>query len=142
MYKHRSDTKLYSGPVWDFDLACNDDLRIGDATRKLMRDNAYYHEIWADRLMEDPALRKAVRASWNEVKNQINNLPDWVSKLEKQLALSQQRNLKRWPELLKNKIHLNPIIPSSYEEEIDHLKEYLQTRIPWLDGEFNGPRFD
>lgn len=142
MFKHRNNPLLYSGPVWDFDLACNDDLRIGDATQKLMRDYAYNRDIWADRLMEDPTLRKAVSARWNVIKSQINTLPDLVSKLEKQLALSQQRNLKRWPELLKNKIHLNPFIPSSYEDEIEHLKTYLQSRLPWLDAQFNGSRFD
>lgn len=141
MYKDRDDGRLYSGPIWDFDLACNDDERIGDATLKLMRDHAYYHEIWGDRLMEDPALRKAVTKRWNAIKDQINTLPELVNKLQKQLALSGQRNVIRWPELLKDKIHLNPYIPSSYEDEVDHLKTYLQTRLPWLNETFNGSRF-
>lgn len=141
MYKNRNDDKLYWGPVWDFDLACNDDVRIGDATFKLMRDEAYYREIWANRLMEDPVLRKAVRDRWNEIKDQIYALPGQVEKLRKQLAMSGRYNLTRWPELLKQPIHLNPYVPSSYEDEVEHLKAYLQSRIPWLDGQFNGSGF-
>src|SRR5690606_21760635 len=53
MYKKSSiDPKLYTGPVWDFDLAVNNDKRLGDASQKLMLEHALFIRQWIDRLRQ------------------------------------------------------------------------------------------
>ncbi|MEJ7588560.1 MAG: CotH kinase family protein [Ferruginibacter sp.] len=68
MYKARSNDTIYTGPVWDMDIAANNDNRLGDVVNKLMLDAAHEPRQWINRLMEDKAFRNRIRARWNEIK--------------------------------------------------------------------------
>ena len=141
MYKDYGNDKMYSGPVWDFDIAANNDDRIGDAVNRLMIDAAHEPKMWINRLMEDPAFRKAVRERWNIVKANITSIPAFVDVLAFQLQYSQTKNFQRW-NILNQKVYRNFEVAGSYKGETDYLKNYLTNRITWLDDVFNGPRFD
>lgn len=141
MYKDYNNDKLYSGPVWDFDIAANNDDRIGDAVNSLMFDVAHEPRLWINRLMEDPAFRKAVRERWNTLKANINTVPAFADALALQLQYSQAKNFQRW-NILQEKVYRNFQVAGSYKGETDYLKNYLTNRIAWLDATFNGSRFD
>ena len=142
MYKDRDNDKIYTGPVWDLDIAANNDERLGDAVNKLMTDVAHEPKLWINRLMEDKTFRNAVRDRWNAVKNsQVNSIPLFVDQLAAQLAFSQKKNFQKW-NILNEKVYLNLQVAGSYAGEITYLKNYLTNRIAWLDVEFNSARFD
>lgn len=141
MYKDRDNDKIYTGPVWDLDIAANNDERIGDAVNKLMTDVAHEPKLWINRLMLDKTFRNAVRDRWNAIKAEMNSIPAFTDVLANQLAASQQKNFQRW-NILNEKVYLNLQVAGSYAGEVSYLKNYLTNRIAWLDTEFNGGRFD
>jgi hypothetical protein len=141
MYKDFNNDKLYTGPVWDLDIAANNDERIGDAVNKLMLDAAHEPKLWINRLMEDKNFRNAVRDRWNEIKTSISSIPSFVDEFAMRLTYSQKKNFQKW-NILNEKVYLNLQVAGSYEGEVNYLKNYLTNRIEWLDTEFNSSRFD
>jgi hypothetical protein len=71
IYKHRNDSLLYFGPVWDFDIAFNNDLRLGDATRKLMATDAHDPRQWIQQFMLDPGFKADIKTRWNAKKAEL-----------------------------------------------------------------------
>jgi hypothetical protein len=141
LYKKR-DGKLCAGPVWDFDLAGNNDRRLGDAVNKMMRDAAHEPKAWINRLMEDATFRLAIRQRWNSVKaDKIKTIPEYVTALSRKLMVTQQKNFQRW-DILSTLVHLNLQAAGTYQGEVDFLKGYLEQRIAWLDTQINSNRFD
>ncbi|MEO5888648.1 MAG: CotH kinase family protein [Ferruginibacter sp.] len=142
MYKNRNNDTIYTGPVWDFDVAANNDERLGDAVNKLMLDAAHEPKQWINRLMEDKAFRNKVQYRWNQIKvTQLGSLTTFIDELSARLAASQKKNFTRWP-ILGEKVYRNLQAAGSYPGEVNYLKNYLSNRIAWLDTQFNGARFD
>ncbi len=141
MYKNYNDDKLYTGPVWDLDIAANNDIRLGDVVNKMMLDVAYEPRIWVNRLIQDKAVRNAIRDRWNEVKANVNSIPSYVDQLAAQLAYSQKKNFQTW-NILSEFVYLNIQAAGSYDGEVAYLKGYLARRVAWLDTQFNSGRFD
>jgi hypothetical protein len=52
------------------------------------------------------------------------------------LAQAQANNFQRWP-ILDEWVWPNAVVTGSYEGEVQYLKEWLQTRIDWMDAQFN-----
>lgn len=50
IYKRRNNDRIFWGPLWDYDIAFNNDNRLGDATYKLMRTAAHNPKAWINRL--------------------------------------------------------------------------------------------
>jgi hypothetical protein len=67
MYKHYNEEKFYFGPLWDFDIAFNNDSRLGDATYKLMRTSAHNPKTWITQLWKDDWFKRAVYLRWTEI---------------------------------------------------------------------------
>ncbi|GAB3014169.1 CotH kinase family protein [Niabella terrae] len=138
MYKNSgTDPLLYTGPVWDFDLAVNNDKRLGDAQELLMLDKAHFVRAWIDRLREDPELMLQIRERWNQVKPTLATIPDYVDSLALSLQFSQKPNFIRWDILSEPNIHLSWFTGNSFEEYVAFLREYYSKRLVWLDQVIN-----
>ena len=140
MYKNQKNAFLFTGPVWDFDIAANNDQRLGNAVNKLMLTAAHNPKQWINRLMQDKFFRSKVRKRWNEMYGKVS-LGIFIDELVKKLAISQKKNFAQWP-ILNEKVHLNFQVAGSYEGEVNYLKNYLSNRILWLNTQFNGSLFD
>jgi len=140
MYKKRGNDKIYTGPVWDFDKAANNDNRLGDQVQGLMSDAAFEPKIWFKRFMEDPAFRQRIRARWNELKPKIQALPNSIEPIAKKLAVSQVRNFTKW-DILKKQSYLEMNVSGSYEGDVKYLKDFLIRHIAWLDNKFNSSEY-
>lgn len=141
-FKNRGDDRLYAGPVWDLDIAANNDERIRDAVHQLMIDVAHEPKTWINRLFKDPAFRHGVRARWNSIKaSLIQELPLYIEQRAKALRYSQVKNFQAW-DILQQKVYLNLQVAGSYNGEVVYLKNFITDRLNWLDGVFNGSRFD
>jgi hypothetical protein len=140
MYKKPGDDKIYTGPVWDFDIAVNNDDRLGDQVNGLMFNAAHEPKVWINRLMEDATFRSKIRSRWNELKPKISTLPASVDVLSKKLSLSQNRNFIKW-NILNTKVYREVQIGGSYNAEVAYLKAYLMNHINWLDTKFNSAEY-
>ncbi|MES2829642.1 MAG: CotH kinase family protein [Bacteroidota bacterium] len=140
LFKKRNDDKIYTGPIWDFDKAANNDNRLGDQVNGLMSNSAFEPKIWFKRFMEDPAFRQRIRSRWNELKPKINALTNSISPLEKKLAVSQVRNFTRW-DILNKQSYLELNVSGSYSGEILYLRTFLTNHINWLDTKFNSNEY-
>lgn len=141
LYKTRNG-KIQAGPVWDFDIAGNNDNRLGDAVHKLMFDKAHEPKTWINRLMEDASFRKQVRKRWNEIKTtKVNTIPLYVDELSRKLRVTQKQNFNKW-DIFNITVYRELELPGSFQGEVNYLRRFLESRIKWLDSTFQGPRFN
>lgn len=138
MYKQRGDPKAYSGPVWDFDLAFDNDYRVyptSQSTDYLYGSGRLTAEMAKHILFADAQTRSETAEHWRLARTHgINTeeLSAFIDSIALLLEQSQQLNFTRWP-VMSQKIHMNPLIVGSYSAEIEWLKDFLTTRIAWLD---------
>ena len=133
IYKYRNIDKLFFGPLWDYDIAFNNDNRLGDATRKLMRNHAHNPRTWIQRLWEDEWFRNAVDARWKELmqENILETLLEYIDQTAVLLEQSQQLNFEKW-KILNSRIYLEQYIFPTYRQGVDYLKTYLTERVNCL----------
>ncbi len=137
IYKKYDDDKIYFGPMWDYDIAFNNDNRLGDAARKLMRNTAHAPRTWIERLWKDEWFRNAVNKRWKElIAGGIENiLIDYITELSKELDASQKLNFEKWNNL-GQRVYREQVLFSTYEEGTDYLKKYIRDRIAFLTESF------
>ena len=142
MYTERNDSKLYTGPVWDFDLAFNNDKRIYPVNQKtdyIYRSGgscAGKMKTFVDNIVvSNNAAKQQLLQIWDEVRqagltetNVVSFIDDW----EQQLQQSQRLNFLRWP-ILSQRVHQNPQALGSYAKEVDVVRQYMKERIAWMD---------
>ena len=145
MYKRRSDPRIYTGPVWDFDLGFNNDVRtypvattsgngylwnsgrassangmLYFAQRILIKDNTTADEIYN---VWVAARRNGLSTEW---------LHDKIEQYATMLDASQRLNFMRWP-ILGRKVHQNPIAYKDYASECNAVKNYVTEQMKHLD---------
>lgn len=150
IYKDRGE-KLTMGPLWDFNLS----LGIADYLDGWKTDGWYYSIIrqnnecfigcgvvdWYERLLEDPAFRQRMNNRWWELRNNLfseNNLLGLIQKYRDLLQESQQRNFDRWP-TIGTYVWPNWYIGTSFNDEVNWMKNWLQQRLRWMDSQIGEP---
>ena len=136
VFKHRNDPLLYFGPIWDFDIAFNNDNRLGDATLKLMATDAHDPKVWIQQFMKDTEFKKAVKLRWNNKKSELITTVEFADQLVSKINLSQEANFKRW-DITTQSLPQGAAPPQNYEQGVKQLKDYLNARYNYLDGVFN-----
>lgn len=138
MYKHRGDQKAYTGPVWDFDLAFDNDDRIyplknaTDYTYGIAGEAATFAKKM---LFPDQQAKDEMKELWHVMRNHGINaeeLTAYVDSLAEELEQSQRLNFIRWP-ILSQYVHQNPVALGSFSAEVERLKAYLKMRVEWMD---------
>ena len=136
-YKPRGG-KLHMGPVWDFDLgAGNADYNGCDnPERWYVRNSA-----WFTRLFQDEAFAREFRDRWNYVNNSgyFERFFKRIDDTADIIARSAELNFRRW-DILGRYVWPNAGDVSqrtTYQSEIDYLKDWLRQRIEWMDREIN-----
>lgn len=97
---------MYFGPVWDFDLAFNDDTRRGDngdVTCYLMQDvefESHYFYKWFNVIKEDERWINAQYEVYKKLyidRNLDSLMISYVDSLIDYIRPSIEENYKRWP---------------------------------------------
>ena len=143
MFKDRYETQFFVEPVWDFDLAFENDNRtypICSQTDYIYRtkgSSAGNFKTLVDRIITtDTGSAAELRDMWAYARffNGINveELQAYVDSVSSELMESQRLNFIRWP-IMNKKVHQNPKIWGSYEAEVQNVKDYIARRIPWMD---------
>ena len=141
--------KLAFCHVWDFDLALgNCSYLHADPGAEDGPEGWWVKTVapwrmktgWYLRLFEDPAFCAAVKARWNEVKPQLETLPDYIDTLLVMHRASFDRNFERWPVIGTN-IWPNSwpeeALPKTFDGEVQLLKDFCRERLLWLDTNIN-----
>ncbi len=136
IYKERDDVFKF-GPLWDFDIAFNNDDRLGDATTLMMRTNAHEPKTWISRWWQDAGFVSAVKARWEELRQAgvKEFMINYINNTEEYLQTSQQNNFNVW-KILNTKVYRELEARGSYEAEVDFLRNYVTSRIAYLDEQF------
>lgn len=143
MYKHRGDDHFYTGPVWDFDLAFENDNRtypISNKTDFVYRSGGSYAgnmKSFVDRIVKSDADAKTrMKELWSYSRNSFglttDSLVAFINEMKDSLDASQQLNFKRWP-IMNTYVHQNPHLWGSYKAEVQNVINYINYRIPWMD---------
>ncbi len=148
MYKHRNEDKFYFGPVWDFDLAYENDNRtypVNNNPNWIFASTgsaANNVKNMVNRLFSDPEFvtqLKLIYASYRD-NNVISKeaLLGVVNDYAEQLDASQELNFMRW-NIMNTKVHQNPTTYGSYAAEVENVRNYIKARIQWMDKKLGYP---
>ena len=143
MYKKRNDPKFYVGPVWDFDLAFENDNRTYPINNKtcyiyqwVNSSSAGTMDVLVERIVvNDTRTAGDLLKMWSATRSNGlsgESLCDFVDKWAEEMDASQRLNFMRW-DILNTKVHENPQASGSYEGEVAWVKNYLRERIVWMD---------
>ena len=142
MYKDRDDQMFYTGPVWDFDLAFENDNRTFPVNSKsdyIYRSGgscAGNMKTFVDNIVVRNANARAQLVEiWDEARQSgLNeeNMVAFIDSLEQELDLSQQLNFIRWP-IMNTYVHQNPTLWGSYQAEVQNVRRFMRERIAWMD---------
>ena len=121
--------KIKMGPLWDHDLA------FGNVNYEVtqysdgwwVKDNP-----WISRLLDDPAFVSKVRTKFDYYRDNEQFILDKIDFHAEKLQWAQQENDNRW-QTIGVGVWPNPVVFDTYQEEVDHLKQWYQTRMNWLD---------
>ena len=140
MYKDAADGVFFTGPVWDYDLAFENDGRtypINNLSGYIYATNGSVADDDVRRMVtrivtSDAAAHARLVQLWDEAKPKLQTLNAYVDETAALLEESQQLNFKRWP-ILNQYVHQNPRTYGSYAGEVNAVKNYITARLNRFD---------
>lgn len=151
MYKDRDavDGRLKMGPVWDFNLALgNANYCEGGNTNgwgynfnSFCPQDFWVIHFWWKRLLQDEAFLQEVQEKWETYRqNELSdeNIFGTIDSLTQLMTANQaaERNFRRWP-ILGEHIWPNNFVGSTYQSEVDYLRDWTERRLSWLDRQYS-----
>ena len=142
-YKEQADSLLYFGPLWDYDIAYDNDYRIwseqglSTTTYSLMANIAYSgSKRWVNRMWEDPWFAKQVYVRYKELldKGLVDYLQNKVDSLARLLQKSQEKNYEKWG--LTRRMYHELVLYSSYDQYVEDLKVFINEHCAYLENTF------
>ena len=142
MSKERDEDLLRVGPVWDFDLAFNNDQRIYPVNNKtdfIYRSGgscAGQMRTFVDNIVvRDAAAKRQMVEIWGEARQSgltEENLLAFIDRWAADLDQSQRLNFLRWP-ILSQRVHQNPAARGSFRAEVEVVRTFIKERLVWMD---------
>jgi hypothetical protein len=132
--------KIKADPIWDWNLS------FGNANGKQgwmpeywlwpqLDDKEY---TWYRRLFDDPDFGQLYVDRWSQLRTNIlatKRILGRVDEIASLLEESQKRNYERWP-ILGRAINPNWYFGSTYEEEVNWMKQFITARLDWMEKQF------
>ena len=150
MYKDKDSKggKLSCGPMWDFNLSFgNADYCDSYDTTGWQYNFANVCPTfsteppnWWPRLLQDTTFANEVQCRWRELRSTIlatSYVNNWIDSIALYLNESQQRNFQKWP-ILGTYVNWNYFVGNTYQEEIDYLKWWFESRSLYMDANLPG----
>lgn len=123
--------KIKMGPIWDFDISLgNINYNSNEEPEGFWVRNA----DWIEKLYEDPAFVADLKERFNFFYSVKQEIEDHI--ITKALYLENCKNYERW-ETLGEYVWPNHVYYETYQEELDHLVEWFDTRMEWLNVAIN-----
>ena len=140
LYKERGDSHFYTGPIWDADLALENDQTTYPANERMdwtykVRQTGQYSQF-VSRILSDPSVFAKLQEIWTRLRKDGKFEPEAVAadvdSLRRELRASATLNFIRWP-YLNQWLSLNPAVPGSWEAEVDRVRDFVYDRVAWMD---------
>lgn len=141
-YKKRGEDKIYTGPVWDFDIAFDNDYRTYPLNNKSEFVCFSGGSVAGDMgtfvrriVLQDPNTMTELKSYWQAGRHNhimAEDLCQWIDSMALVMDRAQQLNFMRW-DILNRQEHMNPIARGSYAAEVAYLKDYITKRVEWMD---------
>ena len=141
MYKEREDDHFIVGPCWDFDLAFDNDTRVYPVNGRsdwTFRGGSCAGNMRAfvNRLLSDDGVNQQLNQMWRDNRKEglldEKTLVAYVDSMAQEIEASANLNFIRWP-ILNTMVHQNVSALGSFEAEVDVLRNYIPTRLAWID---------
>ena len=140
-----NDGRLVAGPIWDFNLGFgNADYCDGWATTGWAIDfnlvcpgDSYQIPFWWYLIWSDESFRWTVQQRWHDLRQTTlsdNYVNAAIDSLHDHIGEAANRNFERWP-ILGEYVWPNYFIGETYEEEVEYLRDWIMTRMEWMDNE-------
>ncbi len=143
MFKDR-DGKLNMGPIWDYNLS----LRNANYLEGWLSRGWYYPLLsssdypWYPRLFQDEDFAQAYQDRWAQLRARELLTPVLMASIDDATALlreSAARNFSRW-NILGTYVWPNPNpLATTFEQEVNLMKSWLDDRLRWWDGLYRSP---
>ena len=137
--------KLKMGPIWDFNLAfANSDYCNGWTTsgwgfkfNEICPGDIWQVPFWWNRLMESPKFKEELKVRWNDLRVNLLSNQSTTDKIDEYSKFLNDRgaiyqNFSRW-DILGRYVWPNKFVANSHNEEIDFMKDWVNSRLQWLD---------
>lgn len=130
MFKPRGE-RLQMGPIWDFDRSMGSTDGRDENPRSWVGGTNYFSYPWWGRLFDDENFWQRYIDRYFELRQgafSTANINDVIDGFAEELSEAQVRNFQRW----------SAVRPrfGGYLGEVNHLKDWLQDRVEWMDGQF------
>lgn len=125
--------KIRMGPLWDFDLSFGN---VDYADSQYPEGYWVKEHEWYTRLFEDPAFVVEVQERFAFFKENQNVILAKIDAYAEQLKWAQQENENKW-QTFGVYVWPNPVFYNTHQEEVDHMKDWFNTRMEWLDNALN-----
>ncbi len=149
--KDSNGGRIKAGPVWDFDWAWKNlwgcsQFENGDGSgwAHLVNDcpTDNWGTGWYVRLLQDSSFANELRCIWEQQRQGPLSLPAidaWIDSVGALVANAQVRHFAKWP-ILGVSGPAPEMFPcaTTYPAELDTLKQWIATRITWLDANMPG----
>lgn len=141
-YKQRSNDTLYVGPVWDFDLAFENDERTypinnkSDYIYRTCGSTTGYLKTLVDKIVvQNSSSKQQLKDLWADTRRAgltEASMTAYIDAQEEMLQASQRLNFLRWP-IMNQYVHQNPTLWGSYTAEVENVRTFMTERIQWMD---------
>lgn len=141
--------KLCFGPMWDFDLAMGNancvkgfDAWAGFSPYNVLNVNANSNP-WFCHALSLEWFRELVTDRWNELQDELNDIPNLVIREAESNYRSYCRNFDKWG-ILGKQTNISPdeiVALPTYKDHYLYLSNWLAKRIDWLTEQINGDDF-
>lgn len=121
--------KIKMGPLWDFDLAFGN---VDYSECEYPTGFWVKRHAWFDRLFDDEVFVGKVKERFLFFKENQGFIIQKMDYYTNQLKWAQFENDDKW-NLFGNYVWPNPVVYSSHQAEVDHLKSWYIERMNWLD---------
>lgn len=138
-YKEKDNPRLFWGPLWDYDIAYNNDYRIKNeknlesSVNSLMVDIAYNgSRSWIIKMWKDPWFQNKVNERYQELLSLglVDYLQSKVDSITSLLQQSQELNYEKWG--INKRMYHEIVLYSSYDRYVTDLKNFITQHCDYL----------
>jgi len=151
MYKDRGG-RMIMGPVWDYNLSLGN-YTTTEGWNGHDPTGWYYTHVpddwylngWYNRLFQDPAFQSRYRERWWELRQgafATDHIVNMIYRYVDKLGEAIDRNFERWDILGEDVWQWSREGFDTYDEEIDYMVNWIETRLDWIDSQMGQPPAD
>lgn len=132
-YKEQGNPRLFWGPLWDYDIAYENDYRTTGTAYALMTDVGFGQtKQWLNRMWQDEWFQRRVYQRYSELLNQglVGHLHATIDSLTALIDQSQQLNYERWG--INRRVYHELVVYNSYDQYVSDLHAFIDTHCDYL----------